>query len=89
MPSYFGHIHHTRVFLALKDTVCMHACVHVCGDLCTPTHVCVNVPCVSVCSGVCMHVHACAHECVCVFWQWFGEQDEEVGGEFVCSGPLV
>lgn len=36
-----------------------------------------------------MHVHACAHECVCVFWQWFGEQDEEVGGEFVCSGPLV
>lgn len=82
---FWAHSPHSCIFSSERHSVHARMCARLWGSEHAITCVCVNVACVSVCSGVCMRVHAC----VCVFWQWSGEQDEEAGGEFVCSGPLV
>lgn len=65
--GYFRHIGHTRVFLALKDSVCTHVCTSV--GICAQ-----HGMCVSLSGGVYMHMSVCAHlhvrvsarVCVCV-----------------------
>ena len=74
VSSYFRHSHHGRLFLVLKDSVCMH--VYMSTGICTH--------CADAC--VCVCVRACV--CVCVLAvDWRAGLGG--CGEFVCSGPLV
>ena len=74
VSSYFRHSHHGRLFLVLKDSVCMH--VYMSTGICTH------------CADAC--VCACVRACVCVCVLAVDWRAGLGGcGEFVCSGPLV
>ena len=51
VSSYFRHSHHGRLFLVLKDSVCMH--VYMSTGICTH------------CADACVCVRACVRVCVC------------------------
>lgn len=53
-----AHSPHSCIFS--PERLSVHACVHVCEDLCTTWHVCVCL-CMSLSRGVYVHMSMCAH----------------------------